>query len=243
MHITVVCDNNRYKQSLGTAWGFSAVLAGLGKTILFDTGPNGQLLLDNMEKLAIEPASIDTVVLSHIHADHTGGLVGFLEENPDVTVYLLKSFPRRFKNRIRAHGAEIIEVEQSVRIFENVYLTGRVGRLIKEQALIICTDKGLIIISGCAHPGIVKIVNMAKELLKDRVFFVMGGFHFEWSTTAKIEKVISAFRRLNVQYVAPCHCTGGKAKALFESHFGENYIAIGAGRVITTAELTHIMGI
>lgn len=238
MHITVICDNNSYKQGLNTAWGFSCLVTGVGKTILFDTGPDGPLLLDNMEKLAIEPAGIDTVFLSHIHPDHTGGLTGFLEKNSDVTVYLLKSFPAKFRESILASGAKVIEVEQSVKICENVYSTGRVGKLRKEQALIIRTDSGLIIIIGCAHPGIVKIVNTAKQLLKDNILLVMGGFHFEWTTAAKIDKIISAFKQLNVQYVGPCHCTGDKAKALFERHFGANYINIGAGRVITTEELT-----
>ena len=178
MHITVICDNNSYKQGLNTAWGFSCLVTGVGKTILFDTGPDGPLLLDNMEKLAIEPAGIDTVFLSHIHPDHTGGLTGFLEKNSDVTVYLLKSFPAKFRESILASGAKVIEVEQSVKICENVYSTGRVGKLRKEQALIIRTDSGLIIIIGCAHPGIVKIVNTAKQLLKDNILLVMGGFHF-----------------------------------------------------------------
>ena len=238
MQITVVCDNNSYKQGLETAWGFSCLVTGVEKTILFDTGPDGQLLLDNMEKLAIEPAGIDTVVLSHIHGDHTGGLTGFLEKNPDVTVYPLKSFPPKFKDGIRAAGAKIIEVEQSEKICENVYSTGRVGKLIKEQALIIRTDSGLIIITGCAHPGIVKIIDSAKQLLKDNILLVMGGFHFEWTIAAKIEKVISAFKQLNVQYAGPCHCSGDKARNLFEKHFGANYINIGAGKVITTEELT-----
>ena len=238
MRITVVYDNNPCKEGLGTAWGFSCLVTGVEKTILFDTGPDGPLLLDNMEKLAIEPNSIDIVVLSHIHGDHTGGLGSFLEKNSDVTVYLLKSFPAKFRDSIQAHAAKIIEVEQSVKICENVYSTGRVGRLIKEQALIIRTDSGLIIITGCAHPGIVKIVNTAKQLLRDNILLVMGGFHFEWATTAKIEKVISAFRQLDVQCVGLCHCSGHKARGLFEKHFGANYINVGAGRVINIADLT-----
>ncbi len=76
--ITVTYDNNPCKQGLETAWGFSATFTGAEKTILLDTG-GGRSLLDNMEKSAIEPDSIDVVVLSHIHGDHTGGLGSFLE--------------------------------------------------------------------------------------------------------------------------------------------------------------------
>ena len=236
MTITVVYDNNPYKQGLETGWGFGCVITGAEKTILFDTGRDHSLL-NNMEKLAIEPNSIDTVVLSHIHPDHTGGLGSLLEKNPDVTVYLPKSFPKRFKDNVRSCEAKIVAVEQSLKICENVYSTGQLGKLIKEQSLIIRTEAGLLVITGCAHPGIVKIVNTAKELLKDDILLVMGGFHLEWATKGKIEKIISAFKRLHVQYAYPCHCSGDKARSLFEKHFGKNYINIGAGKVITMQHL------
>ena len=237
MTITVVYDNNPYKEGLETAWGFSCVIAGAEKTILFDTGGDGSILLGNMEKLEIEPKSIDTVVLSHIHGDHTGGLDSFLEKNHEVTVYLPESFPEKFKDNVRGYGAKIVEVEQHCKICESVYSTGQLGKLIKEQSLIIRTEVGLIVITGCAHPGIVKIVNTAKDLLKDDILLVMGGFHLEWATKGKIKKIVSAFKKANVRYVGPCHCSGDKARTLFEEHFGENYINIGAGRVTTLADL------
>ena len=80
MAITVIYDNNPYKEGLETAWGFAASITGTEKTILFDTGGDGSILLNNMQKLAIDPNGIDTVVLSHIHPDHTGGLNSFLEK-------------------------------------------------------------------------------------------------------------------------------------------------------------------
>ena len=236
INITVVCDNNSYNEGLETGWGFSCVVRGFERTMLFDSGPAGSLLV-NMEKLEVEPGCIDTVILSHIHPDHTGGLGSFLEKNPDVTVYLTESFPKRFKEKVQGYGAKVVEVVQPIRICENVHSTGQLGKWIKEQALIIRTKKGLIVITGCAHPGIVKIVNAAKDLLKEDVLFVMGGFHLEWAGKGKIEKIISTFQQLGVRYAGPSHCTGTKARKLFEEHFGENYINIGAGKVITIANL------
>ncbi len=235
--IKVIFDNNPYMEGLGTAWGFSALITGTEKTILFDTGGDGSLLLSNMKKLAIEPNDIDVVVLSHIHGDHTGGLNSFLEKNPSVSVYLPESFPKRFKENVQKHGAQVVDVNQPLDICENVYSTGQLGILIKEQALIIRTKAGLVVITGCAHPGIVKIVNTAKELIKDDILMVMGGFHLEWATRGKIEKIISAFKQYGVRYVAPCHCSGEKARSLFEKHFGKNYINIGAGKTIILADL------
>jgi 7,8-dihydropterin-6-yl-methyl-4-(beta-D-ribofuranosyl)aminobenzene 5'-phosphate synthase len=237
MTITVVYDNNPFKEGLETAWGFGCVITGAEKTILFDTGGDGPILLKNMEKLAIDPNSIDTVVLSHIHGDHTGGLNSFLEKNPDVTVYLPKSFPKKFKDNVASCGAKIVAVEQPLKICENVHSTGQLGKWIKEQSLIIRTEAGLVVITGCAHPSIAKIVNTAKESLKDDILLVMGGFHLEWATKGKIEKIISTFRQLIVQYAGPCHGSGDKAISLFEKHFGKNYINIGAGKVITMADL------
>jgi len=237
VNITVVYDNNPYKEGLQTSWGFSCLITGAEKTILFDTGGDGSVLLSNMEKLAIEPNSIDLVVLSHIHGDHTGGLDSFLEKNPSVTVYMPKSFPTKFKDNVQNAGAKIVEVQGSLNICENVYSTGQLGKLIREQSLIIRTDKGLVVITGCAHPGIVKIVSAVREQLKEDIVLVMGGFHLEWATKGKLEKIISAFRKLGVRYAGPCHCSGDKARALFEKHFGKNYINIGAGKTIALADL------
>ena len=236
INITIVCDNNLYKNGLETGWGFSAYIVGLEKTILFDTGP-GSFLLVNMEKLAIEPQSVDTVVLSHIHPDHTGGLVSFLKKNPDAAVYLPGSFPTKFKDKVQDNGAKVVEVEEPVKICANVHSTGQLGKWIKEQALIIRTERGLIVITGCAHPGIVNIVNAAKDLVKEDILLVVGGFHLEWAGKSKIEKIISAFKQLGVRYVGPCHCTGEKARSLFEEHFGRKYIKLGVGKVITIANL------
>ncbi len=256
--ITVTYDNNPCEQGLETDWGFAAFItgtdpqarlapvsafaestgAGAWKTILFDTGPaTANSLLDNMQKLAIEPANVDMVVLSHIHGDHTGGLGSFLEKNSNVTIYLPKSFPKKFKDNARNSGAKITEVEESEQICENVYSTGQLGKWIKEQSLIIRTDKGLVVIIGCAHPGILNIINTVKNIMDDDIFLVMGGFHLEWASKVRIEKIISTFKQLGVRYVGPCHCSGHKARSLFEKHFGSNYINIGAGKVITLAEL------
>lgn len=76
---------------------FSCLIEGLDKTILFDTGGNGDILLANMQRLGLDPEDVDAVVLSHIDADHTGGLGAFLARNPDVTVYMPESLPASFQ--------------------------------------------------------------------------------------------------------------------------------------------------
>jgi 7,8-dihydropterin-6-yl-methyl-4-(beta-D-ribofuranosyl)aminobenzene 5'-phosphate synthase len=236
MHITIVYDNHAYRQDLETGWGFSAYIQSGTNSILFDTGP-GEALLGNMEKLEIEPGCIDTVVLSHIHPDHTGGLERFLEKNTDVTVYLPESFPKGFKDTVKAQGAKVAEVGQAIEICDNVWSTGQVGKWTKEQSLIIRTVGGMIVMVGCSHPGIVNILVKARDLIDDDILLVIGGFHLEWSGKDKIQKVITFFRKSGVQHVGLCHGSGRRARGLFEEYFGRNYINVGAGKKITLADL------
>jgi len=235
--ITVVYDNNPYKEGLETSWGFSCVITGTEKAILFDTGGNGQLLLENMSKTGIDVNSIETVVLSHIHGDHTGGLEEFLKKNPKVSVYLPKSFPVGFKQTIISRGTEVVEVHKKTEICKNVYSTGQMGALIEEQGLILQTQRGLVVITGCAHPGIVKMVKAAKDLFDEQILLVMGGFHLEWATKGKIKSIIKALEDMNVKYAGPCHCTGEKARSLFAEHFGDHHINIGVGCVVRIKDL------
>ena len=235
--ITVSYDNNPYKERLTTAWGFSCVIRGTEKTILFDTGGDGSILLTNLDKLGINPKEIDLVVLSHIHGDHVGGLPSFLEKNQEVVVYLPKSFPRGFKDGVKECGAKIVEVQEPLKICQGVYSTGELGTWIKEQSLIIYTEEGLIVITGCAHPGIVKIVNKVKGLVKDDILLVMGGFHLGGESEGEIENIISSFRKLGVNYVGPCHCSGDATRQLFKEKYGENFVNIGVGRIVTMNDL------
>ena len=234
LKFTIVYDNNEYDQRLETKWGFSCLVEGLEKTILFDTGGDSGTLLSNMKKLKIDPNEIDAVVLSHIHGDHVGGLSGFLEENIDVIVYLPESFPDSFKDTARSFGAEVLEVSEAEELFTGVYTTGELGNGIKEQSLVVASGQGLVVITGCAHPGVVNIVRKARDMLAEKpVYLVIGGFHMSGASTHQIQSVIEGFRQLSVRKVAPCHCSGDETRRLFREEYGENYIDSGAGQIIT----------
>ena len=79
--LTVVYENNPYKAGLKTNWGFACVIEGMEHTILFDTGGDSPTLLANMDKMGIDPKSIDLLVLSHEHNDHVGGRGGLRAEH------------------------------------------------------------------------------------------------------------------------------------------------------------------
>jgi len=237
INITVIYDNNTFKEGLGTAWGFSCVVTGLEKTILFDTGGDGSLLIENISKLGIDPNNIDLVVLSHEHWDHVGGMEMFLEKNHKVDVFVPESFPRDFKQMVSSRGAKIIEIEKSTEICRGVHSTGQLGTSIKEQGFIIRTDKGTILITGCAHPGIVNMAKKTKELFNENILFVMGGFHLNAASNREINDIIKAFKDLQVKYAGPCHCSSDNARKLFAEQYGDKYVNIGVGRVIAVKNL------
>lgn len=228
--ITIVYDNNRYDERLETAWGFSCLVEGLEKTILFDTGGDSAMLLRNMSKLRIDPQSVDVIVISHIHCDHLGGLSGLLEENNNVTVYLPQSLPESIKNTVREAEARLVEVHEPVKICERAYSTGELGDWIKEQSLVIETDKGLAVITGCAHPGVVNVVREAKRLRGGDVHLVLGGFHLCWMNVLQIKGIVDGVKREGVEKVAPCHCSGDLARSTFEKAYGEDFILVGVGK-------------
>jgi 7,8-dihydropterin-6-yl-methyl-4-(beta-D-ribofuranosyl)aminobenzene 5'-phosphate synthase len=232
LRITVVYDNNPYKEGLTASWGFACVIEGVGKTILFDTGGNSSVLLDNMQQLGIDPKEIDVVVLSHIHGDHIGGLDGLLNENPDVTVYFPATFPRKFKDSLTHAGIKTVEVNEPTGICNGVYSTGVLGNWMKEQSLIVSTDRGLIVVTGCAHPGIVEILQTVKELHAESILLVIGGFHLGAMGNAQLEEIIANFRKLGAAKVGPCHCTGELARQRFKQEYGTDYLDVGVGRLI-----------
>ena len=231
--LIIVYDNNPFDNQLRTAWGFSCLIRLPQETILFDTGGDSSTLLHNMSQLQIDPGEVDAVVLSHIHGDHVGGLSGFLEQNSAVIVYLPESFPESFKDKAKSLGAKVKEIHEARELFSGVHTSGELGNGTKEQSLIVTTGKGLVIVTGCAHPGVANIVRTAKDIVPDhKVYLVIGGFHLSAASSTQIESIIEEFGRLSVEKVAPCHCSGVQTRRLFKERYGEGYIESGVGKRI-----------
>ncbi len=231
--IITIFDNYQSNLELETGWGFSCLIKTPEEDILFDTGADSKTLLSNMKKMEIEPGRIDKIVLSHIHSDHIGGLEGALKKNPEVIVYIPSSFPYRMRKKINSLGAKHQDIKTNQEISENIYSTGELGTWIKEQSLILDTEKGLTIITGCAHPGIVEIIKKAKEMFPDKkIYLVMGGFHLSGVSDSELERIVREFRNLDVQKAAPCHCSGDRCRELFLEEYQDDFIKNGVGKII-----------
>ena len=227
--VTVTYNNVLTGEGFAPAWGFSCFIEGAEKGILFDTGGEGSILLSNMKKLGIDPARVEVVFLSHIHGDHTGGLGRFLEMNPEVAIYLPQSFPGKILEGLTKTAEKVVRVGEPVELCPGVWSTGEMGTWIKEQSLAIETRAGLVVITGCAHPGITEIIRKAKDILGGPVFLVMGGFHLMGYGAGDMEKIVRRFKDLEVRKVGPSHCTGDEQIELFRKAWGEDFLDLGLG--------------
>lgn len=211
MKVTIIYDNTAYKKGLRADWGFSCLVEVENTPrILFDTGTNGSILLDNMKKLNIDPTSIDEVFISHAHFDHTGGLSAFLNVNNNVKVYVPVSF-----RGVRG-AKEVISVSEPLKIHNNVFSSGELDAI--EQSMGVETEKGIVLIVGCSHPYMDHILDAARKFGK--IYGIIGGLHgFSEFDLFK-----------NLELICPTHCTQHKAE--LKSLYPEKYIEGGAGRII-----------
>ena len=225
MKITIIYDNEIAKniKGLKAGWGFSCFIQTKEKNILFDTGWDSDMLVSNIQILGIDLQEIGSVILSHNHWDHCGGLARLLNLNTNLETYIPKSFSKQQKEEIKKRS-NTYEISKSREICPKVYTTGEIKGslikdktkiLIKEQSLIISTIQGFVVITGCAHSGIDKILNSANKLGK--IYALIGGFHdFEEYDLLK-----------DISVIVPTHCTKNKKKIF--SLFPRNCFEGGVG--------------
>lgn len=214
---TVLYDNEEHDRRLIPAHGFACLVEVGGARFLFDTGGDPAVLFYNMGVLGVHPRSISAVVISHNHWDHTGGLSALLSRNPTVAVappgvaYSLAG---------SLHLVGPLEVEYK-------------GVLIREQALAVETGAGVVLVVGCSHPGVERLVEEALRKLPGRsIAAVIGGLHLVESDEKKVLATARRLRELGVEKLVACHCTGKRAlDPLSRVHGG--VLACGAGASYT----------
>ena len=206
--ITIVYDNCLNKQGLKIGWGFSALIeTNHASPILFDTGNDGAALLYNMGQLGIDPETIGSIVISHAHSDHTGGLAEILEVNKQATIYIPASIAGTML------GRKVVLVSQPLQISSDVLSIGELKNT--EQSLAVKTDRGIVVVTGCSHPGVGAILDAASS--HGKIYGIIGGLHG-----------FRDFGRLDgLSLICPCHCT--RYKEELEHRFPEQYLGCGAG--------------
>jgi 7,8-dihydropterin-6-yl-methyl-4-(beta-D-ribofuranosyl)aminobenzene 5'-phosphate synthase len=180
------------REDLETESGVSYLVHADDTTILFDLGLNRKgekepPLLRNMERLGVDPAGIDFVVLSHPHGDHAGGFknqfahraIVRLEDDPFAGKPVYTTVPLKL-----THGMSIVVREPRI-LAPGIATLGPLPRAlflmgyVQEQALAINVQgKGLVLLVGCGHPGIEAIIERAEQLFALPVYGVIGGLHF-----------------------------------------------------------------
>ena len=234
-------------------WGVSFLI---GEDVLFDTFGKPTVFLRNIKKQNIDLSRIKHIVISHNHWDHISGLwyimYKFKNINPalsntkgineirkgGVNVYICPNFGEETKKRINSFGVNVIEAKGLLRIRDEIYSTGEIAGKYKdknifEQSLVIDSENGLIVMTGCAHPGILTILKEVKKNFSDReIFCVLGGFHLLDKKRKDIELIIDEFKRMGIKKVGPTHCSGKLAKEIFKRIYQDNFVEIRTGQIL-----------
>ncbi len=234
--ITIVYNNIPGDMSAGlqVAGGFSAFIVFDRQKILFDIGGDAAILIGNIRALGLDLKKLDAAIISHNHWDHAYGLPGIYsltETVPQVHV------PASARDSVLQQnpGFDVVAVKEPVEVLPRVWSTGEMEtsyRNIKlhEQSLILDGDGGLYVITGCAHPGIVEIVERVREVIPERpIALVTGGFHLV--NASDVRDISARLKELGVMNIAPSHCTGDRAMDIFREEWGDRYIELCLGHV------------
>lgn len=246
-------------------------------SILFDTGTDASPILHNAAIIGVDLDDIETILLSHCHYDHTGGLIEILgkiekgrlpvvghpqlfRDNLLVDPYIKQAgVSGDLKRKAGELGAMWTLTKDPLKLAQGVVTTGEIpveeraedektgtsnfytvknGQLVEDDmlddtSLMMLTKKGLVVVTGCAHAGIVSIVKRCKEMSQmDRVQAVIGGFHLINADSNRINRTIKDLKKLSVENIYTGHCTGLKAEGMLQKEFGDSFNKLQCGKII-----------
>jgi 7,8-dihydropterin-6-yl-methyl-4-(beta-D-ribofuranosyl)aminobenzene 5'-phosphate synthase len=268
--VTILFDAFGKPSNLRRGWGYSAFIEYGGRRILFDTGSKGADFAHNVSELGISLKTLDFVVLTHRHNDHTAGLNHVLRENPEVIIYtptegagfgtptgppltdLIKRYVASVPDELRYFGgnpptenrseppwanARFFQIREVTEVLPGFFMFSTRSetpgtREMNETSLVIKTPKGSVLVVGCSHPGIEKILEEATKI-EPQIYSVFGGFHLVDMSDTRVTEMVMRFRdQWKIERMAAGHCTGQFAFAELIRIFGPRFDPSGVGSVI-----------
>ena len=267
MRIIILMENSGIDNGCVAEHGLSVYVETEKHKLLLDTGASDRTW-QNAGKLGVDLSTVDTLVLSHGHYDHSGGILSFRHRNPDAKIYMQQTATKEFYHDERYIGIDPgikdlpgilflqgdYQIDQELSIFTNI--KGRrfwpqsnlllsvmedgirkQDQFCHEQCLVISSEGKHILISGCAHNGILNILDRYQEIYQDLPDYVITGFHMMKKTDYTEEEiaVVQATARelkesKTIFYSG--HCTGGKAMRLMKPILGEQLVQMYSGMEI-----------
>jgi len=263
--VTLAENNNNEHPGLTKEFGFAVYIENGDDKIIFDTAKAGEFL-NNAKKLNIDLSQVNTMILSHAHYDHCGGVMDYYNKygGDGKTLFVKDSFFDLADNKyyhdtvgikldfsdgtpgyfpvgidfneedLKAKNVTIEYIDgNAIRVGKNAVLFGNftprmdpkmvvkdngeyvIDDFDEEVALAIDTEKGLVIVTGCSHNGILNIVNDIQKRTGKKVYAVLGGFHLLDATEEQIQDTIDRFKELDVEKIGLSHCTGALATQMF----------------------------
>ena len=259
---SAVMEGAQVPEALVAEHGFSVLVtvtrAGREHRFLFDAGTSPDGVAENMRRLDIDPGSIEAIVCSHGHFDHTTGIDGLIRAvgRANLPVLIHPHFWRRrrvvlpgrepieipstSRRALAEAGFDVIEEQQPSFLFDrSVLITGEVPRttgyepgfppqqawiggdwepdplVLDDQALIVnVTGRGLVVITGCGHAGVINIARYAQRLTGGQpLYALLGGFHLNGPLFEPlIPRVLDELAAMNPGVLVPAHCTGWRAQ-------------------------------
>lgn len=270
--ITILCENCVFGNIGAIAeHGWAVFIETDQGNFLFDTG-QGKSIVNNAQYFNKDLSTINGIIISHHHIDHTGGLLDVLEQIDKVKVY---SHPGLFKNSyvidegkqrnigipfrreiLESRGAQFKFNTSFREIVPDLMLSGEIPRLTEfekgskrfllktnegyiqdlifdDQTLIVNTEKGLIIILGCSHSGMINIINhIIDKTGQNHIRTIIGGTHLGPASEETKEKTIQALKKFDIEKIGVSHCTGLETSMRLFQEFRDRFFFCNVGSII-----------
>ena len=251
--ITTLIENTTGMPNIIAEWGQSLLIEADGKKVLFDTGPSG-IFIENAKKLSVDLRLKDVLTLVQKAGKRPSGveIIAHPDIFQQKRFYVKGMQPVNIgvpfsRAELEALGARFNLTGKPVKISETIMTTGEVeisnsfekidailhvqegdnyipDCVADDLSIIIKTDKGLVVLLGCAHRGMINNIKHAQKITGvDRIYAVIGGTHLISAGPEQMSETVKALKGLNIQKLGASHCTGPKSAAVLAKEFGDTF--------------------